>query len=49
MNNTKHLGLFSPGRCYEPGLKVPDQARRERSRGIPLAPVRKATGAKGDF
>jgi hypothetical protein len=28
MNNTKQQGLFSPGRCYEPGLKVPAEARR---------------------
>jgi hypothetical protein len=49
MNNTKHLGLFSPGRCYELGLKVPAQRAGERPRGTPLAPVRKETGAKGDF
>jgi hypothetical protein len=31
MINTKQQSLFSPGQCYEPGLKVPTQARQEEA------------------
>jgi hypothetical protein len=37
MNNTKQQGLFSPGRCYEPGLKVPAQVRRGEATWYPFS------------
>jgi hypothetical protein len=37
MNNIKYLGLFSPGRYYKPGLKIPAQARGGEATWYPLS------------
>jgi hypothetical protein len=37
MNNIKQQGLFSPGRCYEPGLKVSAQTRRGEATWYPFS------------